>query len=368
MKKTATESAERASGSRSSSSHGDAKKPKGHSFDLRLRYYNRMKLQRVYPLIVEVPYGVNTKDPTGVTVELRPVVAGAVVTPPTQRLDVTRPGAQAIFQVAPLARGRLPAARVDVVHEGRTIQELRMGMKAGTQRMTWLLLLLTLVLPPLFYHYTVFEPLKDSIPLKAIAHVQPAAQSPENAQPEGDKPAEKPQEKPQKPPVGGDKPAQKPPIGGGLPAPPPLQATTPPPKHESMIAGNPGESLAYRIKSKANVILPDVPYRDTVVDGCADGLGWVYQKACDYATILWPGLILTFLLLLATCGSWFLNLPSRRKAMAKITLPSAVAVATLRAADDGETLPLASAAKDHGETLPLSASQDDMGTVQAAED
>jgi hypothetical protein len=215
MKKTATESTERTSGSRSSSSHGDAKKPKGHSFDLRLRYYNRMKLQRVFPLIVEVPFGVNTKGPTGVTVELRPVVAGAVVTPASQRLDVTRPGAQAIFQVAPLARGRLPAAHVDVIHEGRTIQELRMGMKAGTQRMTWLLLLLTLVLPPLFYHYTVFEPLKDTIPLRAISHAQPAPQPPENAQPEGDKPADKPQDKPGGKPPGGDKPGGKPP--GGFP-------------------------------------------------------------------------------------------------------------------------------------------------------
>jgi hypothetical protein len=73
--------------------------------------------------------------------------------------------------------------------------------------------------------------------------------------------------------------------------------------------------------------------------------------------------------LIATIGSWFLNLPSRRKSLAKITLPSPAAVATLRAADDGETLPLASAARDHGETLPLASSdQDDIGTVQAADD
>src|SRR4051812_14464679 len=105
MKKTATESAERGSGSRSSSSRSDGKKVKGLTFDLRLRYHNRMTLQRVYPLIVEVPHGVNIHGPTGVTVELRPVVAGAVVTPAVQRLDVTRPGAQAVFQVAPLVRG-----------------------------------------------------------------------------------------------------------------------------------------------------------------------------------------------------------------------------------------------------------------------
>ncbi len=221
MKKTTTENAERASGSRSSTSRSDAKKPKGLSFDLRLRYNNRMTLQRVYPLIVEVPPGTNTKGPTGLTVELRPVVAGAVVTPAVQRLDVTRPGARATFQVAPLVRGRLPAAHVDVIHEGRTIQELRMGMKAGTQRGTWLLLLLTLVLPPLFYHYTVFEPLREQIPLRSLV---PAPTKPEgeganaeqpqgNGQPPGEKPADKPQDKPNKPPVGGLQPG-KPPVGG----------------------------------------------------------------------------------------------------------------------------------------------------------
>jgi hypothetical protein len=348
MKKTATESAERATGSRSSSSRSDANKPKGLTFDLRLRYYNRMKLQRVYPLIVEVPYGTNAKGPTGVTVELRPVVAGAVVTPASQRLDVTRPGAQAVFQVAPLVRGRLPAAHVDVVHEGRTIQELRMGMKAGTQRMTWLLLLLTLVLPPLFYHYTVYEPLKDSLTRREMARAtgsktsmgEVTGQQPaRNGEPAEDKPADKPQ-------------------GGGMAPPTP----SPPIREETKRAATPGESLAFRIKTKADKIIPevkiftDVDYVETAINKTAEGLGWIYQQACDYSDEARPGLFLCFFLVIATCASWFLHLPARRKSNVKLTLPAPAAVATLRAADDGETLPLASAG------------QDDIGTVQAADD
>jgi hypothetical protein len=362
MKKTATEKAERESASRSSSSRSDTKKPKGLTFDLRLRYHNRMTLQRVYPLIVEVPPGVNTKGPTGVTVELRPVVAGAVVTPAFQRLDVTRPGARAIFQVAPLVRGRLPAAHVEVVHEGRTIQELRMGMKAGTQRRTWLLLLLTLVVPPVFFHYTVFEPLRDSIPLRSMGQPQITkpegdganAQPPGNGQPEGDKPAGKPQEKPGKPPVGGEKPG-KPPVGPP-PGPPGDGAQVQPSRGERTIIGNPGESLEYRIKSKVKEVTPELPYRDTVVDGFAWGLGIAYQRVCEYSKIVWPGLWLSVFLVIATCASWFLNLPSRRKSKAQITLPSPAAVPTLRAADDGETLPL------------TSGSPDDVRTVQASDD
>ncbi len=81
-----------------------------------------------------------------------------------------------------------------------------------------------------------------------------------------------------------------------------------------------------------------------------------YQSVCEYADVVFPGLWLSGFLVIATCGSWFLNLPARRKSKVQITLPSSPAVPTLRAADDGETLPLASAPRD------------DMGTVQSAED
>src|SRR5262249_29862954 len=106
--------------------------------DFKVRYYNRMKLQRVYPLVVELPRGRGTAPPAGVGVTVRPIIPGAHVTPLEQKLDVAQPGAQATFSVTPLACGRLSNARVEVHQPGRAPQQIPLRMKSVTQRLTWL--------------------------------------------------------------------------------------------------------------------------------------------------------------------------------------------------------------------------------------
>src|SRR5687767_2889467 len=86
---------------------------------LRMRFYKRMKPHRVYPLVVEVPGGTRRRrdedeeSERGSVVVLRPVIAGAQVQPAEQRFEV-KPGNQVVFHVTPLARGRLPRARLEV--------------------------------------------------------------------------------------------------------------------------------------------------------------------------------------------------------------------------------------------------------------
>src|SRR5262249_19510874 len=143
----------------------DAGPTPGPKADVKVRFYSRMNLQRVYPLIVEVPRAsgktapVSSVDP----VVVRPVIPGALVSPAEQRLDVSKPGSQVTFQVTPLARGRLPGARVELQQPGQPVHALPLAMKAVTQRLTWILLALTFLLPLglLWAHY---NPIKGNVP------------------------------------------------------------------------------------------------------------------------------------------------------------------------------------------------------------
>jgi len=114
---------------------------------LQLRYYPVMKPHRVYTLAVEVPKSGKGAGGEGAVVVVRPVIAGAQVVPAEQRLDTSGPGNQVTFHVTPLARGKLPRARVEVYSAGRAPQSVPVPMKAKTQRLAWLLLALALLLP-----------------------------------------------------------------------------------------------------------------------------------------------------------------------------------------------------------------------------
>jgi hypothetical protein len=141
-------------------------RPREYKYDLRVSYYSRMNLQRVYSLVVEVPRGkgsVPADGPTGATVTLRPVVPGALVVPAQLPLEVARPGARATFHVTPLVRGRLPEACVRVLMDGQPARELRTRMKVKTQRLAWLLLLLALVLPAALVYWTYVAPLQGLV-------------------------------------------------------------------------------------------------------------------------------------------------------------------------------------------------------------
>jgi hypothetical protein len=136
------------------------------SIQLNVRFYAAMKPRRVYPLTVELPRGAAGGHPAGHVAPLtvKPVVPGAEVTPATQALPMNPAGATVRFQVAPFARGRLCDARVEVYKEGYLVDKINMSMRARTQRFTWFLLLLTILVSGLLYYYTVVSPLKGEVP------------------------------------------------------------------------------------------------------------------------------------------------------------------------------------------------------------
>src|SRR5437870_3159856 len=74
-------------------------------------------------------------------VQVRLIMAGAQVVPAEQPLDPGEPGARVTFYVTPLAKGPLGGCRAEVIQNGRKIAEVRTPARAGTQRMTLLLLL-----------------------------------------------------------------------------------------------------------------------------------------------------------------------------------------------------------------------------------
>jgi hypothetical protein len=274
-----------------------------------------MKPQRVYPLVVEVApaKGAAQADGSGgVAVTLRPVVPGALVAPAELSLDVSRPGARATFHVTPVAKGRLPEACVRVLHDGRQVQELRTRMTAKTQRVTWVLLLLAVVLPPLLVHWAITDQLRGHVPIVSRKKAQEA------------KAAE------------AEKAAALAPRGGGGPPPPP-----PPPdpneKDDPMKGlrpGKPGEILAYRIDKTLRAVLPNFPYSDDAIGGVAVAAGFPYDALCDWSEDLYLPCWLAVGLLVLAFGSWSLHRPTRVRVKGSVVLPRVAAAGT------GETLPL----------------------------
>jgi hypothetical protein len=119
---------------------------------LRVRYYRRMRINRVYP--VKVSWATAARGATAGPVTVRLVMAGAQVVPLEQTLDPSRSDAKVTFHVTPIAKGWLGSERVEVVTEGRKVDEVRLPAKVTSQRFTWLLLFLTFFIPfwvvPLF--------------------------------------------------------------------------------------------------------------------------------------------------------------------------------------------------------------------------
>jgi hypothetical protein len=264
-----------------------------------------MKPQRVYPLVVEVPRGpgaVPADGPTGVMVALRPVVPGALVAPAEQSLEVSRPGARATFHVTPLARGRLPEARVYVLHDGRPVLELRTRMAARTQRLAGVLLLLALILPLLLIYYTRSEPLRGQVPDR-----RPVIAA-----------------------------------GGEDGAAEPAQNIT----HEYWREGSPGEVLEFRLGNGLRDNLPVFPDSDALADTLAGGAGAAYGWLAGMGPDVRPGFWLGAVLLLLAFGSWVLRRPARGRQRGLVRLTAGSAGATLRHAETAETLPLSPPHRD----------------------
>jgi len=116
-----------------------------------IRYYKRMRLGRTYPLKVAL----SASSPSSVSraagvVLVRPVIAGAVVTPTEATLDLGRSDSSAAFRVTPAARGKLRGAQVQFFCHDRLLGDVNLSMKATRQTLTWVLLCLTIALPLLF--------------------------------------------------------------------------------------------------------------------------------------------------------------------------------------------------------------------------
>jgi hypothetical protein len=118
---------------------------------LHIRYPKRMKPGRVYGLTVSMPSNKKRRRDEedaerGALVVVRPVIAGALVTPAEQRFEAA-PGNQITFHVTPLARGKLPRARLEVYAPGQPPETIPLGMKAKTQRLALFLLILAWLVP-----------------------------------------------------------------------------------------------------------------------------------------------------------------------------------------------------------------------------
>lgn len=131
---------------RTASSRGESSLP-----PVQIMYYRRMKLQRVYPVVVQ--WGKGAAPAAGQKIKLRLLMAGAQIVPAEQTLDAGKLDQAATFFVTPLARGWLRAQRLQIIHEGRKAQDVAMVSKAVTHRLTWCLLLLAVIAPFLMHNW-----------------------------------------------------------------------------------------------------------------------------------------------------------------------------------------------------------------------
>jgi hypothetical protein len=121
----------------------------GESRPVLVRYFGRMRIQRVYPLAVEMAQADGRKEGEAGSLPtvLRPIIPGALVVPAEEQMDASAQGNRVVFHVTPLARRRLTDARIEVRQTGRPVQEIALDMRVTSQRLAWLLLALAVLIP-----------------------------------------------------------------------------------------------------------------------------------------------------------------------------------------------------------------------------
>jgi len=124
---------------------------------LKVTYYRRMKQNGVYP--VTVAWGERPK-PLGTikTVTVRLLGGGAQIVPSEQALDATRPDVKATFFVTPLAYGWLRAQRLEILVQGRKVQEVPLASRVTCQCWAGVWFILAFVLPALLIWLQTLEP------------------------------------------------------------------------------------------------------------------------------------------------------------------------------------------------------------------
>lgn len=133
---------------------------------LRVRYFRQMKPARVHAFEVSWQKSERPVRGDGKQVTVRLLAAGAQVLPSEQTLDAAKPEKTVTFYVTPLARGWLRHVRLEVLYEGRKVQEIPMASKVASQRPTWALLFLALLVPYLLQTYVKHTPLEENDLLK----------------------------------------------------------------------------------------------------------------------------------------------------------------------------------------------------------
>jgi hypothetical protein len=128
---------------------------------LSVRYWKRMRLQKVYPVTVSSS---GEADFEPVTVRL--VIAGAQVVPAEQPMDASSAGEPVTFYVTPLAKGYLRGERLEVLQGGRKIQEIRTPCRVTSQWGTVVWLFLAFFIPWLLLHYFEYSPIGYQSPIK----------------------------------------------------------------------------------------------------------------------------------------------------------------------------------------------------------
>lgn len=114
---------------------------------VRIRYCRRMKVQGVYRMQVELravePKGASAAG-AGDSLIARPLISGAQVQPAEQELGPKASNNKIYFAITPLAKGRLKDARLQLLHQGRLLEEIKTPMTGTSKRATGLLFLATL--------------------------------------------------------------------------------------------------------------------------------------------------------------------------------------------------------------------------------
>jgi hypothetical protein len=128
---------------------------------LSVRYWKRMRPNKVYPVVVSSQGRGETAPVT-----VRVIMAGAQVVPAEQTLNPGLPGEKVTFYVTPLARGSLRGERVEILQDGQKIQELRIPCKVCTQKPTLIWLLFTFLLPWLLIHFFATAPVGYQAPIQ----------------------------------------------------------------------------------------------------------------------------------------------------------------------------------------------------------
>ncbi|OAI48368.1 hypothetical protein AYO44_07275 [Planctomycetaceae bacterium SCGC AG-212-F19] len=131
-------------------------------FLVRVRYTKRMRVQHVYRMVVQLVPAAKGASPSiasGDSVIARPVIPGAHVQPPELELGPKASNNKITFSVTPLAAGRLSGSRLQIVHLGRVLEEVKTPMRGV--RPGRVLMWAALTLLAVAYLFGILGPLPD---------------------------------------------------------------------------------------------------------------------------------------------------------------------------------------------------------------